>query len=321
VTRRVTQPAFEWGAGRNEIDVFHSTFQSPPDWLSPAVPRVITIHDVIPLRYRDEYDPITLGTLESVLASLDPKRDFATTVSQYTKNDFCDLSGFPPERVVVAPLSAADDFRPVTAESVLAQVRGRYGLTDKPFLLSVSNPQPRKNIPLLIRSFYRVLRRLPSWCGNLVLVGNVKAGFGVKVILDEIAKWPEFSHRVIWAGGISDEHLCCLYSGCEAFLFPSTLEGFGLPALEAMKCGAPLICSNTSSLPEVAGDAAIMIDPKDEAALANAIVEVVSNPARQDELRAQSLRRATAFSWKASAAKVAEAYELAVSSGRLQSAR
>ena len=167
-------------------------FSLPPDWLSPAVPRVITIHDVIPLRYRDEYDPITLGTLESVLASLDPKRDFATTVSQYTKNDFCDLSGFPPERVVVAPLSAADDFRPVTAESVLAQVRDRYGLTDKPFLLSVSNPQPRKNIPLLIRSFYRVLRRLPSWCGNLVLVGNVKAGFGVKVILDEIARCRSF---------------------------------------------------------------------------------------------------------------------------------
>ena len=91
--------------------------------------------------------------------------------------------------------------------------------------------------------------------------------------------------------------------------------------LEAMKCGSPVICSNTSSLPEVAGDAAIMIDPKDEAALANAIVEVVSNPARQDELRAQSLRRATAFSWKASAAKVAEAYELAVSSGRLQKTR
>lgn len=321
VTRRVTQPAFEWGAGRNEIDVFHSTFQSPPDWLSPAVPRVITIHDVIPLRYRDEYDPITLGTLESVLASLDPKRDFATAVSQYTKNDFCDLSGFPPERVVVAPLSAADHFRPVTVENAIGEVRERYGLADKPFLLSVSNPQPRKNIPLLIRSFYRVLRKLPSWGGNLVLVGNVKAGFGLNAIRDEIAKEPELSHRVIWAGGVSDEHLCYLYSSCQAFLFPSTLEGFGLPALEAMKCGAPVICSNTSSLPEVAGDAAIMIDPKDEVALANALFEVVSNPARQRELAAQSLRRAASFSWKASADKVAEVYELAVNAGRLQSAR
>ena len=88
-----------------------------------------------------------------------------------------------------------------------------------------------------------------------------------------------------------------------------------------MKCGAPVICSNTSSLPEVAGDAAIMIDPKDEVALANALFEVVSNPARQRELAAQSLRRAASFSWKASADKVAEAYELAVNAGRLQSAR
>ena len=160
----------------------------------------------------------------------------------------------------------------MTAESAIGEVRERYGLADKPFLLSVSNPQPRKNIPLLIRSFYRVLRKLPSWGGNLVLVGNVKAGFGLNAIRDEIAKEPELSHRVIWAGGVSDEHLCYLYSSCQAFLFPSTLEGFGLPALEAMKCGAPVICSNTSSLPEVAGDAAIMIDPKDEVALANALV-------------------------------------------------
>jgi glycosyltransferase involved in cell wall biosynthesis len=319
--RRLAQSAVEWGAGRNEVDVFHSTFRSPPDWLSPAVPRVITIHDVIPLRYRNDYDPITLGTLETVLASLDPKRDFATAVSQYTKNDFCDLSGFPPERVVVAPLSAADHFRPVTAENAIAEVRERYGLADKPFLLSVSNPQPRKNIPLLIRSFYTVLRKLPSWDGNLVLVGNVTAGFGVNAIRYEIAKEPELSHRVIWAGGVSDEHLCYLYSSCRAFLFPSTLEGFGLPALEAMKCGAPVICSNTSSLPEVAGDAAIMIDPRDEMALANAIFDVVSNPARQRELAAQSLRRAASFSWKASAEKVAEAYELAVNAGHLQSAR
>ncbi len=310
--RRIAHSSVDWGVGRDDIDVFHSTFRSPPDWLSPAVPRVITIHDVIPLRFRAEYDAVTLGTLESVIASLNPKRDFVTAVSQYTKEDFCDLSRFPAERVIVAPLSAGDRFRPITSESLLAEVRGSYKLADKPFLLSVSNPQPRKNIPLLIRSFYSVLRRLPSWDGNLVLVGNVKAGFGVKAIQEEIEKEPALRSRVIWAGGISDEHLCCLYSACEAFLFPSTLEGFGLPVLEAMQCGAPVICSNTSSVPEVAGDAAILVDPKDEAAVANAIFDLLSNPARRHELTALSPRRAAKFSWKASAEKVAEAYGMAV---------
>jgi hypothetical protein len=110
--RRIAHSSVDWGVGREDIDVFHSTFRSPPDWLSPAVPRVITIHDVIPLRFKAEYDAITLGTLESVIASLDPKRDFVTAVSQYTKEDFCDLSGFPAERVIVAPLSAGDRFVP-----------------------------------------------------------------------------------------------------------------------------------------------------------------------------------------------------------------
>ena len=132
------------------------------------------------------------------------------------------LSGFPPERVVVAPLSAGDRFRPINDQAQIAAVRARLRLGEKPFLLSVSNPQPRKNIPLLIRSFYIALRRLPSWEGNLVLVGEAKAGWGVEVIEQEIEKEPEFARRVIRAGAVSDEDLACLYSACEAFLFPST---------------------------------------------------------------------------------------------------
>ena len=312
VLRRFAHSRVDWGLGRDKIDVFHSTFRAPPDWLSPAVPRVITIHDVIPLRDKEEYDATTVGTLESVLASLKAERDVVAAVSQFTKDDFCSLSGFPLERVVVAPLSAGDRFRPTYAEGLLADVRARLLLSDKPFLLSVSNPQPRKNIPLLIRSFYIALRRLPSWQGNLVLVGDTKAGWGVEVIQEEIDKEPEFAKRVIRVGAVSDEDLDCLYSACEAFLFPSTFEGFGLPVLEAMQCGAPVICSNSSSLPEVAGDAAILIDPKDEVALAEAITGLLTNPARQRELVALGIQQASRFSWESSAGKVAEAYRMAL---------
>ena len=163
VLRRFAHSRVEWGLGPDEIDVFHATFRAPPDWLSPAVPRVVTIHDVIPLKHKQQYDVAVVGMLESVLANLRAERDVAAAVSQFTKDDFCALSGFPPERVVVAPLSAGDRFRPVNDNAHIAAVRARLGVAERPFLLSVSNPQPRKNIPLLIRSFYIALRRLPSW--------------------------------------------------------------------------------------------------------------------------------------------------------------
>jgi glycosyltransferase involved in cell wall biosynthesis len=312
VLRRFAHSRVDWGLGPDQIDVFHCTFRAAPDWLSPAVPRVTTIHDVLPLQARDEYGPAVVGTLESVLASLEAKRDVVTAVSQFTKDDFCSLSGFPPERVVVAPLSAGDRFRPVNDRAQIAGLRARLGLGEKPFLLSVSNPQPRKNLPLLVRSFYIALRRLPSWEGNLVLVGEAKAGWGTEVIQEEIRKEPEFARRVIRAGAVSDEDLARLYGTCEAFVFPSISEGFGLPVLEAMKCGAPVICSNSSSLPEVAGDAAILVDPKDEVALAEAIVGLLSNPARRNELVALSIRQASKFSWESSAERVAQAYRMAL---------
>jgi glycosyltransferase involved in cell wall biosynthesis len=312
ILRRYAHSRVEWGLGPDQIDVFHATFRAPPAWLSPAVPRVITIHDVIPLKDKQQYDDDAVGMLESVLANLEAGRDIATAVSQFTKDDFCSVSGFPPERVVVAPLSAGECFRPVNDKARIAAVRARLRIGERPFLLSVSNPQPRKNIPLLIRSFYIGLRRVPSWEGNLVLVGEANAGWGIEVIQEEIEKEPELARRVIRAGSVSDEDLACLYSSCETFLLPSISEGFGLPVLEAMQCGAPVICSNASSLPEVAGAAAILVDPRDEVALAEAIIGILTNPNLRRELMTLSIQQAARFSWKSSAEKVVDAYRMAV---------
>ncbi len=294
-----------------EVDLFHATFRAPPDWLPPSLPRVATVHDVIPMRHSEESTPDATGMLRSLLASLDPKRDVVVAVSNFTKQDFCDLSGFPPDRVVVAHLSASPRFRPLQQPDPLTQVRARLGLEDNPFLLSVANPQPRKNIPLLVRSFYSAAERLPWWRGRLVLVGNPKAGWGAEAIDREVGKHPKLAERVIRARGISDEELVALYSGCEAFVFPSTYEGFGLPVLEALQCAAPVICSNKSSLPEVVDDAAVMVDPTDEAALTDAIVNVVSDPERREELRALGVRQAARFTWESSAESVVKAYMLA----------
>ena len=186
------------------------------------------------------------------------------------------------------------------------------GTANDPFVLSVANPQPRKNIPLLLRGFLRAASRLPSWTGKLVLVGNPKVGWGVEAIEQEIDNIPELADRIIRARGVPDEDLACLYSECGAFVFPSTYEGFGLPVLEALQCGAPVICSNRSSLPEVAGDAAILVDPNDEAAYVEAIVDLVTNPGRREELRTLGVRQAFKFTWILRPESVARAYMMAL---------
>jgi glycosyltransferase involved in cell wall biosynthesis len=316
--RRAVRAGVRIGLDRSEVDLFHATFRSPPEWLAKSMPRVITVHDVIPVRHAEECGPAATGMLKSLLAALDPQRDVVVTVSKFTKDDFCDVSGFPRERVVVAQLSAARYFHPVDDPERIARARGRWGLGDDPFLLSVANPQPRKNIPFLIRAFFTAAGQLPEWKGKLVLVGNPKAGWGSDKIHLEIAKRPERADQIIWAAGVSDEDLACLYSECEAFVFPSTYEGFGLPVLEALQCGAPVICSNRSSLPEVVGDAAILVDPTDEAGLVKAIVGLVTTPDRGEELRRLGVQQAAKFSWELSAENVAKAYRMALgaSAGR-----
>ena len=311
VLRRFVHACVKMGLNGTKVDLFHATFRSPPGWLPPLLPRVITVHDVYPLRHPEEGGSDASEMLRSLLAALKPARDVVVAVSKFTKDDFCDLSGFPPDRVVVARLSAGKCFRPIQDRERLVQSRARWGLQNNPFLLSVANPQPRKNIPLLVRSFFGAASRLPSWTGRLVLVGNPKAGWGAEAINREVAKQPEFADRVIWAAGVSDEDLACLYSDCEAFVFPSTYEGFGLPVLEALQCGAPVICSNRSSLPEVVGDAAILVDPHDETALVEAIVGLVGDPDRREKLRALGISQAGKFSWESSAESVAKAYTMA----------
>jgi glycosyltransferase involved in cell wall biosynthesis len=312
LVRRIVHACVKVGLGPEEVDLFHAPFRAPPEWLHPSIPRVVTIHDVIPIRHAEEIGPDATGMLKTVLAALNPARDVVVAVSQFTKDDFCELSGFPPGRVVVAHLSAGPIFRPVQDRAVIARVRSRWGLENAPFLLSVANPQPRKNIPLVIRAFFGAASQLPSWTGKLVLVGNPRAGRAAETTDQEIAKRPELASRIVRASGVPDEDLACLYSECEAFLFPSTYEGFGLPVLEALQCGAPVICSNRSSLPEVAGEAAILVDPNDETAVTQAIVDLVSNPGRREELKKLSVQQATKFSWERSAECVAQAYMLAL---------
>ena len=237
------------GLGPDEVDLFHAPFRAPPEWLPGSIPRVITIHDVIPVRHAEEAGPDATGMLKTVLAALNPTRDVVVAVSQFTKDDFCELSGFPPERVVVAHLSAGPIFRPVQDpddhSGSLAMGSGEYPV---PFVGGQSSAA--KEHPLVIRAFFSAASQLQRGLANWFSSAIPKlAGESTN---QEIAKRPELANRILRAG-VSDEDLACLYSECEAFVFPSTYEGFGLPVLEALQCAAPVICSNRSSLPEVVG--------------------------------------------------------------------
>lgn len=289
-------------------DVFHSTFYPlSGDW--PGVPKVITIYDLITLKFphyfterhrrymQDVYD--SLGEAEGLIA-----------ISESTKSDLCEYLGISPERVTVTPLAASDQFRPCLDERKIAQVRAQYQVPDGAYLLSLCTLEPRKNIDSAIRAYIALFREQSLGDLSLVLVGT--RGWDFDRIFDEIDGAGELRERIIVTGFVPDDHLAPLYSGALAFVYPSYYEGFGLPPLEAMQCGTPVITSNTSSLPEVVGDAGIMVDPDDTDALSQAILDLYRDSGLRQSLSKRGLARAERFSWSNCAKATMGAYRKAL---------
>ncbi len=307
--RRVVRSDAKMSLNTKTIDVFCATFLPPPAHIPAAIPRVVFIYDVYPARFPKDCGESVFGTLQSTIDGLDFDHDVVVAISQFTKDDFCALTRFPAERVVVAHLAADDSFRPVSNSTSIARVRALYDLGDAPYVLSVANPQPRKNLPAVIQAFEQVTRHLPDWKGKLVLAGNSQGGWGTEAINAEING---VADRILRIGPVSEKDLPILYSGALAFVFPSKFEGFGLPVLEAMQCGTPVICSNTTSLPEVVGDAALQVDPNDVTAIAKALQRLICSREHRDHLSKLGVEQAAAFSWVNTAIKVREAIRLAV---------
>jgi glycosyltransferase involved in cell wall biosynthesis len=296
------------------FDVFHCPHLAlPRKELTGDLPRVITIYDLIPLTRPDFVSPQQSQVLQSLLDGIDVERDWVISISEFTKMEFCERTGMSPERVVVAPLAAAQFFCPVTDPEVINATRLRYHLPEGDYLLCLAAPQPRKNLALLIRAFFRLLDEQQLADTYLVLAGSKEQGWMYDEILNAAEGSPEHRSRLIFTGYVADEDLPALYSGALAFVFPSLYEGFGLPALEAMACGTPVITSNTTSLPEVTGDAALLVDPTNLDQLCAAISTIVSDHSLREELRRKGLSRAAEFSWKRNAELTAKVYHAAAS--------
>ena len=194
----------------------------------------------------------------------------------------------------------------------IARVKSVYGVPAAArYFLSVNTLEPRKNMELALRCFAAIVEEANIDDLYFVLVGT--RGWDFSSILSAIARSRVAAERVLIAGYVPDQHLSALYSGATAFVYPSHYEGFGLPPLEAMQCGTPVISSNSSSLPEVVGDAGIMVDPHDEAALSDAMLTLYRQPDIREALAKRSLERAARFSWARYTNAVVESYEAALS--------
>jgi glycosyltransferase involved in cell wall biosynthesis len=231
------------------------------------------------------------------------RSDCILTVSDASKRDILHLFNIPPEKIVVVYNAIDAHFSVTPPSDAVARVRERYQL-DHRFVLYVGNIKPHKNLVRLIEAFSE-LRTGELEDVKLLIIG------------DEISKLPALRHavhrhklhkHVRFLGYVPDDQLTVLYRLAAVFVFPSLYEGFGLPPLEAMASGTPVVVSNVSSLPEVVGDAAVLVDPHDIDSIVDGLRSVLTNPARAEDMRRKGLERASEFSWERSVARTLEVY-------------
>ncbi|HWW75222.1 MAG TPA: glycosyltransferase family 1 protein [Pyrinomonadaceae bacterium] len=290
-------------------DVFHSPLYPLPRHLRGAR-RFLTVHDLIPLLYPQFCVPEQVRFATEIVRSIEPG-DWVICNSQATRNDVCDRVSIDPARVFVTLWAAAAElFYPCADDEKIALARARYGIPEGPYVLSINTLEPRKNIGHLVRCFARLVReeRLPDL--SLVLVGA--RGWLDDKIMETVESQGAVRERLVVTGYVADEDLAALYSGALCFAFPSFYEGFGLPALEAMQCGVPVITSNTSSLPEVVGDAGITLDPEDADGLCDGILQIYRSASLRESMSRKSLERSGHFSWEKCVGETVAAYRAAL---------
>ena len=290
---------------RHPVDVLHVQYTAPP--LAPC-PVVTTIHDLAFEHLPQTFNRRSWMQLRLTVRRTARRAAHIITVSEYSRQDICRTYGIAPKRITVTPEAAPPHFAPVTSEKELLAIRENYGI-DGEYLLSLCSIHPRKNLIRLIEAYSRLRQSRPGVrLPKLVLAG--KRGWLDSETFHAVQR-NALDGDIVMTGYVADKDLPALYSGATCFVYPSFFEGFGLPVLEAMQCGVPVIAGNCTSLPEVVGEAGILFDPFDEQRLAEAIASVIDNPAYAARLRCRGLERAKEFSWTKTARLTLEVYERA----------
>jgi len=256
-----------------------------------AVPRhVCTIHDLIPLDRPEWFSPKFSSWYGWLMPRLAKRLSHVITVSEFTKWRVMDLLGVPETRITVILNGVDQRFRPMPAESI-KRICGKFGVAPGSYILSVGSLEPRKNLHRLLEAWRRLHSQTTEET-SLVIVGsesNARVFQGVHL--------GELPPRVRFTGYVDDEDLPALYSGALAFVYPSLYEGFGLPPLEAMACGALVVTSSGTSIDEVVGDSAILVDPYDVDSIADGMLRAISENGRLDRMRDEGQARARRLTW------------------------
>ena len=280
-------------------DIFHATNHTFPFRLR-TVRTVLTIHDLTLLLFPEWHPADRVAVMGRALAPSAARADCIVTPSQHTRNDLLNLLPVKPERVVVIPGGIDRSFKPQAAEEVATRL-APLGLRAGDYLLFLGTIEPRKNLARLLQAVELAGPKI----GPLVLAGG--RGWNNAAIRAAIARLAR-DGRIRDLGYVADDLRPVLHAGARAFVYPSLYEGFGLPPLEAMACGTPVLTSNVSSLPEVMGDAALYVDPLDVSALAEALTRLWDDESLRADLRARGLARAPEFSWDRTARLTIEVY-------------
>jgi len=265
---------------------------------------IITIYDLSFIRYPDYVDSV-VKQYENRIRKCLKWTDLVLTISESSKQDIVDYLGVDPDRIYVTPLASrygSGYLSDTVAEKIGTGINYDFS---KPYLLFVSTIEPRKNITSLISAF-NLLKQKHKIEHHLVLIG--KQGWHYEPIFAAIENSP-WNHQIHHLDYLSDELVALFYAKADAFVYPSYYEGFGLPVLEAMTLGTPVITANTSSLPEVAGEAAILVDPNDPTSLAEAILKVLSDSQLRGELVDKGKERAKLYTWERTAKETLKAYK------------
>ena len=281
-------------------DLLHGVHYELP--LRARLPQVVTVHDLTLLTHPEWHEASKVRYFGWAMRRAVAAATRVLCVSATTAADLAERLDVPADRVDVTPLGT--DLHPASAEAVDV-VRRRLGL-DGPYLLGLGTVEPRKDLPALVRAFAALAAELPH---RLVLAGL--AGWGAGALAAAVAA-SGVADRIVLPGYVPEADKAALFTGADVFVYPSRYEGFGLPVLEAMACGVPVVTTTGGSLPEVAGDAATLVDPGDADALAAAIAKLATDPAARQDAAARGRQRAGAFTWDRCAALTAAAYQRAL---------
>ncbi|MEW6066930.1 MAG: glycosyltransferase family 1 protein [Nitrospirota bacterium] len=309
--------AFSRLINKYEPDIFFATFQVAP--FNVSCPMVIVLHDMMDLMYKDAFTHhnfiIKTGLkhfFKFAIPMCVKKAAAIITVSESTKHDLLSYFNIDSKKVTAVLEGVEEKFRPVTDKETLLGVKERYGLPDR-FILYLGSIKPYKNLDGVLRSFSR-LHEL-TFHDNVKLVISGLKHFSLDKIEAEIERL-NIKDKVLRIGFIAEEDLPAVYSLAEVFLFPSIWEGFGLPVLEAMACGTPVITSNTSSLPEVIGDAGIQVNPHNVEDIAYNIKLLLQDTLLRNALSRKGIQRAKTFTWEKAATKTLEIIEMTYQGNR-----